>query len=879
MYNALFCCVLLFLCPGLCPGQRLIVYPSTGALPAGVDLSVRARVAGGSWRDVPVYGVSVADGTDPAYVPRQSSMAYFDFTGRVEVEVRSRHEIGVARVRPLSYGIRPEVSGNVLRFFLDRPRNISVEVDGNVFDNLQLFAGAPPAAEPDRADSNTIYYGPGVHKVGTVRLTSGKQVYLAGGAVVEGQFLIDHQENVHIGGRGILFQPRSDSGLFRGRHDALKIDYSSNVSIDDIIVIPNTYTVLMGCSRGVQVRDIKSFSAGGNNDGIDVFCCEDVLIDGVFMRNSDDCIAIYGHRWGYYGNTRNIRVVNSTLWADIAHPVLVGTHGDPAHPDTLEDLRFFNIDVLDHHENQVDYQGCISIDAGDSNLVRRVRCEDIRVEDFRKGQLVNLRVMYNKKYNTAPGRGIEDVLFKDVSYNGTHAGLSIITGYDEGRGIRNVVFENLRINGVLVWDRMPGKPAWYKTSDLAGFYVGEHVDGLRFVVTGMGDRGGAGVGDGGGPEAGGRGGPSPGVGGSADWGEKRAFVHPGILLSAADLDHIRAVAGDHRMPEYGSFELLRDNPLASAGYKMKGPFGVISRDGDYSYTKPSFEADFSAAWLNTLMWVATGDSAHARRSLGILEAYADSLRTIPSTNDAPLLAGLEGMKIVNVMEILRYTYKNIPAATTGKINRMIVSVFMPVCKKFYDTPAYTNGNWGPIVTKAWMSAAIYFDDRAMYKKAVDFYCNADDNGTIRNYISGATGQIQESGRDQGHPQLGLGAMATVCQIAWNQGDDLYSALDNRLLRGFEYVAKYNLGFDDVPFATWKDVTGKYCDWTVISTKSRGHFIPVYEMVYNHYVRMEGLEMPYTARVLEKLRPEGYDRDQPGFGTLLYYGTGGTGKMR
>jgi hypothetical protein len=327
------------------------------------------------------------------------------------------------------------------------------------------------------------------------------------------------------------------------------------------------------------------------------------------------------------------------------------------------------------------------------------------------------------------------------------------------------------------------------------------------------------------------------------------------------------------MPEYSCYSLLSGNPLSSAEYKMKGPFAVISRDGDYSYTKSSFEADFSAAWLNSLMWVATGDSAHALRSLAILEAYADSLGSIPATNDAPLLAGLEGLKIVNVMEVLRYTYKNIPAAQANKINRMILSIFLPVCKKFYDTPAYTNGNWGSIVTKTYLSAAIYFDRRDMYKKAVDFFYHAHDNGTIHNYISGATGQIQESGRDQGHSQLGLGALATVCQIAWNQGDDLYAAEDNRLLKGFEYVAKYNLGSDDVPFDTWKDVTGKYSDWKVISPKSRGHFIPIYEMVYNHYVRLKGLAMPYTAQVLEKLRPEGYDRDQPGFGTLLYYGTG------
>ena len=116
-------------------------------------------------------------------------------------------------------------------------------------------------------------------------------------------------------------------------------------------------------------------------------------------------------------------------------------------------------------------------------------------------------------------------------------------------------------------------------------------------------------------------------------------------------------------------------------------------------------------------------------------------------------------------------------------------------------------------------------------------------------------------------------MATVCEIAWNQGDDLYGALNNRLLKGFEYVAKYNLGNDDMPFTVWKDITGKYSNWTKISDISRGRFIPVYEMVYNHYVRIKGLSMPYTKQVIDKIRPEGYDRDQPAFGTLLFYGSG------
>lgn len=355
--------------------------------------------------------------------------------------------------------------------------------------------------------------------------------------------------------------------------------------------------------------------------------------------------------------------------------------------------------------------------------------------------------------------------------------------------------------------------------------------------------------------------------------QNKVFKHPGILHSEASLEHIREVAVKKTMPEYGSYELLKNHPCADSQYKMKGPFTIISRDGQYAYTKSKMEADFSAAYLNALMWVATKDESHAQKSLEILSAYADSLKQIPATNDAPLLVGLEGTKIVNAMEILQYTYKGVTPEQTEKITKMITGVFLPVCEAFYTTKAYTNGNWGPIVTKMYISSAIYLNNETMYKKALDFYCNGNDNGTIRNYISGSTGQIQESGRDQGHSQLGIGALATVCEIAYNQGDDLYSALDNRLLKGFEYVARYNLGDDTVPFVTWKDVTGKYSDWTVISNKSRGNFIPVYEMAYNHYVRIKGLKMPYTEQVIKRIRPEGYDRDQPAFGTLLFYGSG------
>ncbi len=356
-------------------------------------------------------------------------------------------------------------------------------------------------------------------------------------------------------------------------------------------------------------------------------------------------------------------------------------------------------------------------------------------------------------------------------------------------------------------------------------------------------------------------------------GQLRAqtFTHPGVLHTQKDFDYLYKVVQQKIEPAYSSYLLLKDNPRASAGYKMNGPYKVISRDGQYSWTKTKMETDFSAAYLNAIMWMVTKDASHAKKSLQILEAYADTLTTIPATNDAPLLAGLEGFKIVYAAEVLKYSYREMTSAQLAKITKMITGVFLPVIDNFYNTWAYTNGNWGSINTKTYMAAAIFLDNRQMYKKAIDFYLNGNDNGSIKNYVSGTTGQIQESGRDQGHSQLGLGAMATVCEEAWKQGDDLYLALDNRLLKGFEYVARYNLGDDTVPFTTWKDITNKYSDWKVISTIGRGKFIPVYEMVYHHYVIRKGLKMPYVQKVIEKIRPEDFDRDQPAFGTFLFSG--------
>lgn len=491
---------------------RVAVYPQSAALEQSADYVVKVRVPGGKWEQAAVYAIPVSTGIDVEADVRAgaaqnlggsrsalTSMSSFDFTGTVEVEVSCLHSAPTSvRIRPENDKVIAALEGRTIRFTLDHPHNLSIELDADIFHNLQLFAGAIPATEPGAGDAHTLYYGPGIHWIGTVEVPSGTTVYLAGGAVVIGGFSVVHAHDVRIGGRGILASPRVVPqavmrnrplepavavGTAQRRHDAILIEYSKHVDLDGIIVVSGGYTVLTGQSEQVTIRAIKSFSAGGNNDGIDIFTSQHILIDGVFMRNSDDTIALYGHRWSYYGDLTDVTVENSTLWADVAHPIVVGTHGDTDHPETLSALHFKNLDILDHREPQIDYQGCMSLNAGDGNLIKDVFFENIRVDDFRMGQLLNLRVMFNRKYNTSPGRGIENVLFRNVSYTGSHATVSMIAGYDDQRMVKHVVFEGLRMNGIVVSDAMKGKPGFYKTADIAYIFIGEHVDDVQFNAT------------------------------------------------------------------------------------------------------------------------------------------------------------------------------------------------------------------------------------------------------------------------------------------------------------------------------------------------------------------------------------------------------------
>jgi hypothetical protein len=427
------------------------------------DFTVRVRTPGGIWQDLYEYKVKV-----DLDKPQEASMVYFNFDGTVELAVQKNNaKFSRVTVRPDAKGLRPVVKDGIAYITLHAPENLSIEFDDDRLHNLHVFTHAirrNMPATPAGLSSNDIekgkapdltqkivFFGPGIHS-GEFHLRSHSTVYIHGSAILKNPLLLDGVEDVKV----------ISDGLFDGV-EMMTIRNSRNVEIDGPIFINQPHgTMRCITSQDLVERSIRSIGAGQWSDGLGHFACERVTISDSFIRTSDDCLTFYNHRWDIWGNTRDVVVSKSTLWADVAHAVMIGIHGNTPtaeHPqsEVLERLRFADIDILDHDEDESDYEGAIGIMAGDDNLVRDVLFDDIRVERIEEGKLFNLKIAYTAKYNTSPGLGIENVTLRNIKYSGRGSPTAaMITGHDTGRKVRNVVLDNVIIGGKKLVKPEPG---------------------------------------------------------------------------------------------------------------------------------------------------------------------------------------------------------------------------------------------------------------------------------------------------------------------------------------------------------------------------------------------------------------------------------------
>ena len=94
--------------------------------------------------------------------------------------------------------------------------------------------------------------------------------------------------------------------------------------------------------------------------------------------------------------------------------------------------------------------------------------ENIRVEDCEEARLIDVRVLYNAKYNRAPGGPVRGLTFRNIVYQGEGGKMypMRIKGYDSHSDIRGVTLENVVVDGE-------------KMKDLSGVEMNEYVDDVQ----------------------------------------------------------------------------------------------------------------------------------------------------------------------------------------------------------------------------------------------------------------------------------------------------------------------------------------------------------------------------------------------------------------
>jgi hypothetical protein len=383
---------------------------------------------------------------------RVVSFAHFDFTGEVEVEVVAPVPVSSVRIRPTARGVVSHVDGQRITFTLDAPAKLSVEVNDGIDDNLHLFAGRPETDVPSPDDPNVLYFGPGVHHVdgtyGMMRLHSDQTLYLAGGAVLRARLLIEDAANVRIKGRGIL-----EGTTLLGRHPGyyreamgepadvkrthfVRFNRCRGVQVEGIIMTDSPcWNLVFNHCEGVHVHDVKQFGYGDNSDGIDVVSSRDVLIEDVFLRLNDDCIAIKSRG----DDVEDVTVRDSVMWSDRAVGLQIGHE---TMSDAISNLVFRNIDILEQRNRYIGHYA-LGIFNGDQATVSDVLFEDIRVENCER--LISL-IMEKGHYSHSEERGhIQDIHFRNID-SATTCDLHLY-GVDTDHEVRDVTFENLTVRG------------------------------------------------------------------------------------------------------------------------------------------------------------------------------------------------------------------------------------------------------------------------------------------------------------------------------------------------------------------------------------------------------------------------------------------------
>lgn len=382
----------------------------------------------------------------------------------------------------------------------------------------------------------------------------------------------------------------------------------------------------------------------------------------------------------------------------------------------------------------------------------------------------------------------------------------------------------------------------------------------------------------------------------------RSMLHNGILFSESDITRAKYGIDNEITPYYSTYQQLLNSEGLKSSYAPR-PAKVIVRGPITGFTQnyPQLYVDAAVAYQVACLWTVTGDELYGNLAVKILTSWANTLENVTGNVERFLASGIYGYQLAVTAEMMR-NYEGFTSDNQTLVKDMLLDIFYPLSYEFLtehnghgpnDTHYWSN--WDLCNIACGLAVGVYADRPDIYEYALEYLHNGGGMGTLNktfpviltpeesnNTFGLAEGQ--ESGRDQGHAGLEFAFLAIICQIAYLQGDDLWSYNDNVILKGAEYFARYNLGYN-VPFKPY------YSDGVLLSTigsDSRGDYRPIWSLYYATYVNDRGFNATYIKEMFESndveegggwYGPNSGGYDQLGFGSLAYwtYGNSSTNK--
>lgn len=357
--------------------------------------------------------------------------------------------------------------------------------------------------------------------------------------------------------------------------------------------------------------------------------------------------------------------------------------------------------------------------------------------------------------------------------------------------------------------------------------------------------------------------------GFSSWAAAQGFIHPGGLHTQADFDRVKEKVEAGEEPWASAYKRLLASPHVNLNW-TPNPTEKIIRGGRTPEEPdpdnyPNAYRDVATAYQCALVWKISGNEAYAKKSIQILNAWARTCKRITGNSNGCLATGIYGYQFANAAELMR-DYEGWSKVDFERFQTWMVKVFCDGAFRFLEGRNGTRddhywSNWGLCNVLCAMSVGILCDDVFIYNRAMEYYKYMEDHryGESLHHLVyqlfkdergpfGYLGQMQESNRDQGHATMAAVMSSDICAIGYNQGEDAYRHMDDRIAAGLEYVAAYNVGVDDLPNTPYSNVDGTY---NSMGTGGRGSSRPCWPRVVNYYENVRGVKVPYSRQMMMK----------------------------